>query len=256
MLPTAARRRALACLPALLAGFAVLAAPASAQQSVAPEVPQVIVNGFGEVAVPPDRATIDVAVETRAATAAAAAAQNARRLNAVLDTLRARGVAATDLSTVGFAVHPDYAPSPRGEAIRRGYVATNVVRIETRRLDQVGPLLDAALAAGANRVNEVRFASTRHDAVRDSAITIAIANARRTAETMARAGGGRLGALLELSTSVTPYAVRESMMRGRVANQMMGGVGGGSAIPTSIAPDELAVSAAVVARWRFEPGGR
>lgn len=241
-------------LPLAALALVLLAAPAAhAQQPMgAPEAPQILVTGFGEVAVPPDRATIDVAIETRASTASAAAAQNARRVRAVLDTLRARGVPTGDLATIGYAVHPDYEPAPRGEAVRRGYVATNVVRIETRTIEQVGTLLDAALAAGANRINEVRFASSRHDAVRDSATTLAIGNARRTAESMARAAGGRLGALLELSTDVNPYAMRESMMRYRVANRVMGGATG--AAQTAVAPDELAVGAAVVARWRFEPG--
>ena len=219
------------------------------QQPTAAEVPQLVVTGYGEVAVAPDRATIDIAVETRAPTASGAAAQNARRQRAVLDTLRASGVAAADLSTVGYSVNPEY--GPRDEADRRGYVATNVVRVETRALDKVGALLDAALAAGANRINEVRFSSSRHAVMRDSATSLAIANARRTAESMARATGAQLGTLIELSMEVGPTAARELLMRNRM------GVAGGVAMgnQTSIAPDELMVGAAIVARWRLI-GGR
>ena len=243
--------------PALLTALALAIAPvaARAQQpgtSPAPQVPQLVVTGYGEVTVAPDRAMIDVAVETRATTASQAAAQNARRLRVVLDTLKARGIAAGDLSTLGYSVNPDYEPMPRGEAVRRGYVATNVVRIETRTLDQVGALIDAALAAGANRVNEVRFSSSRHATVRDSATALAIANARRTAETMARAAGGTLGPLVELSTEVSPYAARESLMRNRAG--YAAGVGMVSN-QTAIAPDDLMVGAAIVARWQLI-GGR
>jgi len=244
-----------ALLPAL--AFATLvAAPMAvrAQQPAtapAPQVPQLVVTGYGEVTVAPDRATIDVAVETRATTASQAAAQNARRLRVVLDTLKARGIAASELSTLGYSVNPDYEPTPRGEAVRRGYVATNVVRIETRTLDQVGALIDAALAAGANRVNEVRFSSSRHAVVRDSATALAIANARRTAETMARAAGGTLGALVELSTEVGPYAAREALMRNRMG--YAAGVGMATN-QTAIAPDDLTVGAAIVARWQLING--
>lgn len=228
-----------------------LAAPraASARQAPTAELPQIVVTGFGEVSVPPDKASIDVAVETRAATASAAASLNARRLRAVLDTLKGRGVEAADLATIGFSVHQDYEPVPRGAAPRRMYVANNVLRVEIRNLDRVGALLDAALDAGANRINEVRFSSSRHLAVRDSAMTLAIANARRSAEGMARAAGGRLGPLLELSTQLSPYTMRENMSRatagyasGAVANQS-----------TSISPDQLEVGATVIGRWRFEP---
>ena len=244
-------------LPTFALALALVAAApvaAHARQQVPtppPQLPHLVVTGYGEVTVPPDRAHIDVAVETRATTASQAAAQNARRLRVVLDTLRSRGIAAGDLSTLGYSVNPDYEPMPRGEAVRRGYVATNVVRIETRTLDQVGALIDAALAAGANRVNEVRFSSTRHAAVRDSATSLAIANARRTAETMARAAGGSLGELVELSTEVNPYMAREALMRNR-----MGYAGGvATSAQTAIAPDDLMVGAAIVARWRLI-GGR
>jgi uncharacterized protein YggE len=235
---------------ALLASLVAVAPRAIlAQQPGAAEAPQIVVTGFGEVSVAPDKASIDVAVETRASTASAAASLNARRLRAVLDTLKGRGVAQADLATVGFSVHQDYEQVARGAAPRRMYVATNVVRVDTRDLERVGALLDAALDAGANRINEVRFSSTRHLAVRDSAMTIAITNARRSAEGMARAAGGRLGVLLELSTQINPYAIRENMTRasggyasGAVANQS-----------TSISPDQLEVGTTVIARWRFEP---
>ena len=245
-MPTPRPRHALAIVLAVLASHPGML---GAQQPAPRPVPQLVVTGYGEIAVAPDRAMIDVAVETRATTAAAAAAQNARRLRVVLDTLKARGVAAGDIATLGYSVNPDYEPTPRGEAVRRGYVATNIIRVETRSLDRVGALLDAALGAGANRVNEVRFSSTRHAAIRDSATGLAIANARRTAESMARAAGGQLGELLEVSTEVGPYAGREFAMRNRV------GYAGGVTNQTTIAPDELQVVATIVARWQLI-GGR
>lgn len=242
---------------AVALAFALVAAPASAHARQSPpspaaQAPQLVVTGFGEVTIAPDRAHIDVAMETCAATAAQSAAQNARRVRVVMDTLRARGIAAGELATLGYSVNPDYQHTPRGEPLRRGYVATSIVRIETRSLDEVGALIDAALAAGANRVNEVRFSSTRHAAVRDSATALAIANARRTAETMARAAGATLGELVELSSEVNPFMAREALMRNR-----MGYAGGVAASTqnTAIAPDDLMVGAAIVARWRLI-GGR
>ena len=224
-----------------LAPFALVA-----QQPGMPEVPQLVVAGYGQIAVPPDRATIDVAVETRAPTAAAAASRNARRVREVLDTLRARGVAASDVATVAYAVQPEYASSGRGQPTLRGYVANNVVRVETAAMDPVGALIDAALAAGADRINDVRFRSSRYTSLRDSATAIAVSNARRTAEAMARASGGQLGALLEV--------------RGELPPTYGGGYGGGlgtlqlQAAVTSIAPSDQTVYASVVTRWRIEAG--
>src|SRR5919201_2992179 len=82
-------------------------APVAAQQPaplVAPVVvpPQVVTSGRGEAKLAPDRATIEVGVQTRAATAAAAAADNARKQRAVIDTLRKLGLAQEQISTVNF----------------------------------------------------------------------------------------------------------------------------------------------------------
>lgn len=73
-------------IPAVLS--LVAQSTAAQQQSVsAPEpVPQIATSATGEARVQPDRATIVFAVETRAATAARAGADNARRQRAVLDS--------------------------------------------------------------------------------------------------------------------------------------------------------------------------
>ena len=55
------------------------------------QFPQIAVTGRGEVKVSPDRATIQISVQTRASTAAAAAAENANKQQAVLAALRASG---------------------------------------------------------------------------------------------------------------------------------------------------------------------
>ena len=69
--------------------------------------PQVVASGVGEARVTPDRATIMVGVQSRAATAAAAAADNARRQKAILDTLRALGLGGDQLSTANYNVAPE-----------------------------------------------------------------------------------------------------------------------------------------------------
>src|SRR5512140_2305627 len=54
--------------------------------------PVIATTAVGEARVTPDRATIFVGVQSRAQTAAAAGADNARRHRAILDTLRTLGI--------------------------------------------------------------------------------------------------------------------------------------------------------------------
>src|SRR5688500_10975817 len=86
-----------------------LAAPLRAQQPApVPPPPQTVTNGEGEAQVTPDRARVHLAVESRGKTAAEAAAENARIQTAVIARLRALGIPAERITTVGYNVQPEY----------------------------------------------------------------------------------------------------------------------------------------------------
>ena len=104
------------------------ASPAFAQSSAIPVTPSIVTSGTAEGKVTPDRAAIMVNVQTRAATAAAAASENARRTTAVLDALGKLGLPKSQLSTEGYSVQPEMVYGS-GQAPRvTGYVVTNTVR--------------------------------------------------------------------------------------------------------------------------------
>ena len=208
-------------------------------------VPQISTSANGEARVQPDRATIMFAVETRAQTAAKAGADNAKRQKAVIDSLRKRGIGEGQISTTGYSVAPEMRYDGKQPQVV-GYVARNTVRAEVGRIDQVGALIDAALAAGANVVSSLRFYSSKADDARKTALADAVAKARSDAETMARAAGGTLGTLLELSTSGAVRPMGEEFAMARIA--------AADAAPTPIEPGEQTVTVFVSARWAFVPG--
>ena len=109
-------------------------------------------TGIGESPATPDRATILLAVETRDATAAAAGQANARNQRQVIDALKRLGIAQEDISTFGYTVYSDQRYDGKQTKVI-GYIARNSVRVELRRIDQVGPAIDAGLANGANVVS-------------------------------------------------------------------------------------------------------
>jgi uncharacterized protein YggE len=210
-------------------------------------VPSVTTTGEGEARISPDRATIFLGVQTRATTAAAAAADNARRQRAILDTLRASGLAADQISTVNYNVSPEMAYDRAGGAPRvTGYTVSNTVRAEIRKLDDIGRVIDAGLAKGANQVSSLEFFASNSDDARRTALAAAVAKARADADAIARAAGGSLGALLELSTSMPPVRPFEVAVRSAAVGQM--------AAPTPIEPGQQVIHAMVTARWAFVPG--
>ena len=236
-----------------LAAIAALAAPLAAQMPQnPPPPPQIVTNGEGEAQVTPDRARVHLAVETRGKTAAEAAAENARIQTAVIARIRALGIPAERIITIGYSVQPEYSRSrdPSDEQPRViGYVARNTVRADVWRMDQVGPVIDGALGAGANRLGGLDMYSSREDAVRREALSNAVAAARADAEAMATAAGGRLGPLMELTSGGFYRPQPAPMMRGGAEMAMQ-------AADTPIAAGEQTVRANVMARWQFVPGTR
>jgi uncharacterized protein len=246
-----ARRTASLALAAAVTAVTAPAAVARAQQPAPPMMPppppQIVTTGTGEVRLTPDRATVLIAVETRAATAKDAAAENARMQRATLDALQKLGLPRERLSTVGYDVQPDYQYDPQGRAAPKvtGYVVRNTVRAEVWQIDQLGRVLDAALATGANRIGSVQFESSQADAARRDALAKAVAAARAEAEAMAKAAGGSISQLLELSSAgyVRPLTERADVMMARAA---------APAPETPINPGELIVTANVTGRWAFK----
>lgn len=223
-------------------------AQAASSQPPVQSGPAIVTTGTGEAHATPDRATIMVGVQSRATTAASASADNARKQRAILDTLRALGLTSQQLATVNYNVSPDIQYPPNGQGTPRilGYTVTNTVRAEVRRLDDVARVIDAALAKGANEVSSLQFYSSKADSARRAALAIAVSDARQDADALARAAGGSLGQVIEMSTAEMP--IRPMPM---VSARAMA-----AAAPTPIEPGEQTVSATVTIRWGFVPGGR
>lgn len=239
---------------AALTALAALAAPAdaAAQLPTVPRdlTPSVSAAGRGEARVAPDRATVLLTVETRARTAAAAAAENARRQQSTLDALARLGIARNLLGTAGYTVFPEQRYQENQPPVVVGYVARSTVRAEVRRIDQVGPVIDAALAAGSNAVGGVRFAASTIDAVRRSVLDSAVVNGCESAAAVARASGQTVGELLE--ATVGDDGGQYPMMD---MGQPMAMARGAEATPTPITPGEITVTSTVTTRWRLVAAG-
>ncbi len=224
-------------MPALL--------PGQAPMSSTPVQPAISAMGHGSVSVAPDRAQLVFAVETRGATASVASRENATLQQRVIAALRAAGIAERDITTAGYSVNPDYQFNPQTQEPRIvGYVARNAVQVLVRDIAKVGTLIDTAIEAGANSVGSLDFMSSRAEEVRREALQLAVQRACEDAQVMARAAGGSLGQLIELSASNTRMPPRPSgaMMRMDAAEAS-----------TPIQQGELAVEAMVSARWAFSP---
>lgn len=237
--------------------LSLLSALPSRAQAARPEVPPYLpstpvpvltVSGDGEARVAPDEATVRLGMLAQAPTARAVQEEVNRTVNAVLAAVRKLGVPAEQIQTSELNLNPVYAQNRGNEGEPRiaGYQASNVVTILLRKLDQVGPVIDAGLGAGANRLDGVSFGLRDDQGARAQALTEAVAAARAKAQALAQALKLRLVRILEVAeggVQVTP----QPMMKSRVMMQA------GMAESTPVAAGQVGVNATVTVRWEIAP---
>lgn len=233
------------------AAFAVLAAaavPPAAQaqtqgQVVLAEGTLLSVNAEGTSEARPDLATINLGVTTEGQTAAAALAENARRMTALTQALRRAGVAERDIQTSNVSVYPQQQYVEGQQPRITGYQANNSVTAKVRNINNTGRVIDAAVAAGGNTVNGVSFSHADPDAQLDIARRDAIAEARRRAELYASALGLRVNRIVSVSEG-GGYAPPVPMAVERFA-------AGDAAASTPISPGEVETRVSVAVTFEL-----
>jgi uncharacterized protein YggE len=162
---------------------------AQQQNAPLPAEPHVTVNGDGVVQAVPDRAWITISAESRASNPREAQKRNTEAMTPVLDKLKAAGVPADAIRTIGYDLQYewDYVNNKR---IGRGYVARNTIEVRVDTVDRVGEYLEIAIGSGATSLGGIRFDLKDRSRLEREALRLAVADARAKAEAAA-AGAGR-----------------------------------------------------------------
>ena len=209
-------------------------APGAAQ--AATENGGITVVGRGEAYGSPDRAEVNVGVETFAETVEEATDQNQATVESIIVALEAEGISREDLQTSNYSLWAEQIYGDRGPEGIAGYRVSNQVRVTIRDIEQVGDVIAAVTGAGANNIHGVSFRVADPAALEAEARAEAIANARERAQSLAELSGLELGDVMVVSEiigqpGVIPYGDR--------------GMGGGAmaeeAAAPGISPGQLSV---------------
>jgi uncharacterized protein YggE len=146
----------------------------------------------------PDQATVTVAAVGRGDTAAGARDNLSGDADAIESALQEEGATVTSSR---FSIQPDYEYTGGGRE-QVGYVAVHTIEAETEDVDGVGSLVDAAVDAGADRVDGIAYGLSEETraAAGDEARTQAMDDARSNAGTLATAENRSVGDALTIRT--------------------------------------------------------
>ena len=173
---------------------------ATPEAAMAAGVPTVSVSGHGEVNVPPDTASVSIGIDVIQPTLAEAQAQATAQATAVIEALKAAGIADEDIQTAYFSVNilRDYSENADPTQIT-GFEIMNQLQVTVRDTDMLGALLDEAVTAGANSINGVTFYVDDQTAAASEARRLAVGDARTKAEELAVAAGLTLGPVISIA---------------------------------------------------------
>ena len=197
-----------------LAGAAVAVGPvgiarAGAGQDGTPEVGVTVapgtlkVLGNGSVPLAPDAASVTVGVDVSASALSEAQAMANATMEAILAAIAAEGIADEDVQTSSYSVNPirDYDPQTGVPGDVTAFQVTNMVLVRVDNVDELGTLLDAVVAAGANNIYGVSFYNQEPGSAGSEARRLAVEDARTKAAELADAAGLTLGRILAIAES-------------------------------------------------------
>lgn len=227
-----------ACQPAPQVNVEPVINPASA-------VPQLSVNGVGEVQATPDMATITIGVHTEKETASEALAENSEKTQAVLDIMKEIGIKDEDIKTSGISVYQAYNYDYNGMMEKRvnpRFVVDNSVSVIVRDLDVLPELLDKVVENGANNIYGISFDIADKTELIAQARKLAVENAQKQAKELAEAAGVELAKVISI-TSYESYAVPYPVA---AENRAVYGADAGGGVPVSAGQMSVSVSVSMI----------
>ncbi|MBD3155851.1 MAG: DUF541 domain-containing protein [Candidatus Aenigmarchaeota archaeon] len=206
------------------------------------------VTGQSILSVDPNKAEIILGVETQEDTALESQQTNAEIMENVMSALRANGINKDDIKTYQYSVQPIRnwrSEENYYEVI--SYKTTQMIKVKTTDLENVGKVIDAAASAGANRFQGVSFGLTdeKQSEYRTEALKEASKNAESKANSIADGLGVKLDGVLRASESSYYQPVyRSYTMEAAVSGEAKD-------ITTEISPGMIEVSATVSVSYEF-----
>ncbi|AMN48304.1 hypothetical protein ACG33_14590 [Steroidobacter denitrificans] len=160
----------------------------------------ITVTGQGETQAEPDRAIVQLGVESRKPKMEDARAEVTKTVDAVLKLTRELQIESRHVRATRINIQPEYNwDNSTRERHLIGYHVSRQIEIELRDLDRLGHLLERSFDLGVNQAGDPRLDSSKRRDLEREALAKAVRDARLNAEAVAKAAGARIGAPRSIS---------------------------------------------------------
>ena len=177
--------------------------PVKAAQDVCDSSRSVQVSGTAVVNVAPDRALIQLGVQSNGSTPGAVERANTSAIQKVIKAVQALGVPPKDIATDWYIIEPIY--ESYDSLYIKGYRINNLIAITLRDVSQTSRVIAVALEAGANQVVNVEFYTSELRQYRDQARELAMKAASEKAQALAGTAAAELGCVMTINENTWSY---------------------------------------------------
>jgi len=192
----------------------------------------ITVSGTGEVLAVPDIGSFSFSVVEDGKTVSEAQGKATKKVNTIIDALKAQGIAEKDIKTDSYNSYPryDYTSQPMcangycppTKQVLSGYEVSQTVSVKIRKTADAGAVLTKVGDLGASNLSGLNFVVDDMTSVQAEARDKAIADAKEKAKVLAKSLGVSLNKIVNFSEGgVSPiyYAMDSKAMSGSVSVQ-------------------------------------
>ena len=192
-----------------------------------PKSTTINMSAEGKVSAKPDIAEVCFSVVTTGKEAAKVQEENDKKMAKVIDFLKSKGIAESDIQTANYNLYPQYNYNTGAEpAPISGYTLNQAVTAKIRDLKAVSGIMGSLTSQGVNQIDNVAYSIDDPNALKAEAREKAVESAKQKAEELAKRLGARLGKVTSYYEDPNYYP---PMYSGMYDSRGMG-AGGGSPV--------------------------
>jgi uncharacterized protein YggE len=178
-----------------------------------------VVKGEASIFQAADQMEVSLGVLTVAPDSSQAMFENNEKIHQAMQNLEVLGLAESDYQTGRFRIRPIYKTSKNQNYVINHYEVVNTIQVKTLRLDLADKILQEAVRAGVNQIDQVRFSLHNPQTYRAEVIAAAAQNALSDANALAAATGVQLKRVMHVSLDhwqnlPAPYTLNRAVEAG------------------------------------------
>jgi len=229
--------------------FDIFISSSAAQSSrIVSDKKTIEIRATDKISSPAEVATVKIGFQNVAPSKEAVYEENVRMANKIVQALRTAGTPAEGIETEAIRLErEDTAQGVKPASTR--FSADQEWRIRVKA-SEAQKIVDIAVSAGANQVGGVDWNVSNPEALESKAYAAALARAKRIAEQTASLAGVKLGEILSISNSVSPFS---QLYRQLNTESAMIGVSPTTVTSLKLFPEEVAREASVTVVYAIAP---